>query len=109
MDFEATLHALHGLMGNTISVHVRLPGSKTAPALMLVTGTLRAAPEVVEQRGERGEVFFCTVGSGPGLTGFFLDRARFRRASWENGPARPTLVIDLGAGAALVVEDEEAG
>ncbi|MEA2142216.1 MAG: hypothetical protein QOI64_646, partial [Solirubrobacteraceae bacterium] len=107
MDFEATLVALHGLMGKRVSVHVRLPGSRTAPALMLVTGTLRAAPEVVEQEGGRGEVFFCTVGRGPGLTGFFLDRNRFRKARWDKGAERPSLLIDLGGGARLVVEDEE--
>jgi hypothetical protein len=107
VDFEATLLALHGLMGKRVSVHVRLPGSRTAPALMLVTGTLRAAPEVVEQEGGKGEVFFCTVGRGPGLTGFFLDRSRFKKARWDNKTERPTLLIDLGAGARLVIEDEE--
>jgi hypothetical protein len=107
VDFEATLGALHGLMGKRVSVHVRLPGSRTAPALMLVTGKLRAAPEVVEQDGDRGEVFFCTVGGGPGLTGFFLDRNRFRQARWDRGSGHKTLLIDLGSGARLVVEDEE--
>jgi hypothetical protein len=75
---------------------------------MLVTGKLRAAPEVVEGSPSTAEVFFCTVGTGPGLTGFFLDRNRFRKARWDKNAERPTLLIDLGREARLVVEDEES-
>jgi hypothetical protein len=71
---------------------------------MLVSGKLRSAPEVVEQLGGSSEVFFCRVGNGPMLSGFFLDRDRFRRARWDGHQ----LVIDLQGGSSLVV-NEEAG
>jgi hypothetical protein len=69
---------------------------------MLVTGTLRSAPEVVEQLGGASEVFFCRVGDGPMLSGFFLDRERFRSGRQEDG----RLVIELEGGTALVVSEE---
>ena len=102
VDFDETLNALLGLMGTVVAVHVRAPGSRAAPALMLVTGTLRSAPEVVEQLGGDSEVFFCRVGDGPMLSGFFLDRDRFREARQEDGQ----LVIELQGGTALVVGEE---
>jgi hypothetical protein len=105
VDFDETLNALLGLMGADVAVHVRSPGSRTAPALMLVSGKLRSAPEVVEQLGGSGEVFFCRVGNGPMLSGFFLDRARFRRAEWDD----EQLVIELRGGTSLVVNEEAAG
>jgi hypothetical protein len=103
VDFDATLAELLGLMGRDVSVHVRSPGSRAAPALMLVSGTLRSAPEVVEQLGGTGEVFFCRIGDGPMLSGFFLDRERFRRAGWADS----TLHIELRGGTALVVTEEK--
>lgn len=104
MDFDETLAELLGLMGRDVSVHVRSPGSRAAPALMLVTGKLRSAPEVVEQLGGSSEVFFCRVGNGPMLSGFFLDRERFKRARWDD----ETLYIELRGGTALVVSEEAA-
>jgi hypothetical protein len=104
VDFDETLAELLGLMGREVSVHVRSPGSRTAPALMLVSGTLTAAPEVVEQLGGSGEVFFCRIGNGKLLSGFFLDRERFRRARWDEGD----LYIELRGGTALVVTEEKA-
>jgi len=106
VDFDQTLRELLGLMGLTVSVHVRHPGSRAAPALMLVTGTLTAAPEVVEQLGGSSEVFFCRIGDGPMLSGFFLDRDRFKRARWDNREDPARLVIDLRGGSALVVHEE---
>ena len=103
MDFDETLAELLGLMGREVSVHVRSPGSKAAPALMLVSGTLTAAPEVVEQLGGTGEVFFCRIGNSKLLSGFFLDRERFRRARWEDRE----LYIELRGGTALVVTEEK--
>ena len=105
MDFDETLAELLGLMGRDVSVHVRSPGSRTAPALMLVTGKLRSAPEVVEQLGGSGEVFFCRIGNGPMLSGFFLDRERFKSASWTDA----VLHIELRGGTALVVTEEKSG
>jgi hypothetical protein len=70
---------------------------------MLVSGTLRSAPEVVEQLGGSGEVFFCRIGNGELLSGFFLDRVRFKDAHWD----RNELHIDLRGGTALVVAEEE--
>ena len=105
MDFDETLNELLGLMGTEVAVHVRSPGSRSAPALMLVSGKLRSAPEVVEQLGGSTEVFFCRIGNGPMLSGFFLDRERFRRARWDE----KQLVIDLRGGTSLVVSEEEAG
>jgi hypothetical protein len=102
VDFDETLTELLGLMGRDVAVHVRTPGSKAAPALMLVSGRLRSAPEVVEQLGGSSEVFFCRVGDGPMLSGFFLDRDRFRRARRDD----TQLVIDLGGGSSLVVTEE---
>ena len=102
MDFDATLAELLALMGRDVSVHVRSPGSKAAPALMLVSGTLRSAPEVVEQLGGSSEVFFCRIGNGPMLNGFFLDRERFRKARWDDDQ----LMIDLRGGTQLVVAEE---
>ena len=102
MDFDETLAELLGLMGQSVSVHVRSPGSRAAPALMLVSGTLRSAPEVVEQLGGASEVFFCRVGNGPLLSGFFLDRERFKRAAWDER----VLHIELRGGTALVVAHE---
>ena len=102
MDFDETLAELLGLMGREVSVHVRSPGSRAAPALMLVTGTLRSAPEVVEQLGGSSEVFFCRIGNGPMLSGFFLDRERFRKARWDE----EKLCIDLRGGTQLVVAEE---
>lgn len=102
MDFDATLTALLGLMGREVSVHVRSPGSRAAPALMLVSGTLTAAPEVVEQLGGSSEVFFCRIGNTKLLSGFFLDRERFRSARWEDNE----LYISLRGGTALVVTEE---
>lgn len=99
MDFDETLAELLALMGRQVSVHVRSPGSRAAPALMLVSGTLRSAPEVVEQLGGSSEVFFCRIGDNPLLSGFFLDRERFRRASWEEDK----LTIELGGSTALVL------
>ena len=109
MDFDATLNELLGLMGLVVSVHVRHPGSRAAPALMLVTGKLTAAPEVVEQLGGSSEVFFCRIGNGPALSGFFLDRERFKNARWEDGDDHPRLVISLKGGSALVVAEEKSG
>jgi hypothetical protein len=105
VDFDQTLGELLGLMGRDVSVHVRSPGSRSAPALMLVSGKLRSAPEVVEQLGGVSEVFFCRIGDGPLLSGFFLDRERFRRASWEDSALR----IELRGGTALVVTEEKSG
>ena len=104
MDFDETLAELLGLMGRTVSVHVRSPGSRSAPALMLVSGKLRSAPEVVEQLGGSGEVFFCRIGNGAMLSGFFLDRERFRKARWD----AEKLLIDLRGNTQLVVAEEEA-
>jgi hypothetical protein len=103
VDFDETLNELLGLMGRDVAVHVRSPGSRAAPALMLVSGMLRSAPEVVEQLGGSSEVFFCRVGNGPMLSGFFLDRDRFRDARWDDG----RLVIELRGGSALVVNEEQ--
>ena len=83
MDFDETLRELLGLMGTVVAVHVRSPGSRVAPALMLVSGKLRSAPEVVEQLGGSSEVFFCRVGDGKMLSGFFLDRARMVEGKME--------------------------
>ena len=102
MDFDETLTELLGLMGSDVAVHVRSPGSRAAPALMLVSGTLTAAPEVVEQLGGSGEVFFCRIGNGKLLSGFFLDRGRFKRAHWDDNE----LYIELRGGTALVVAKE---
>jgi hypothetical protein len=103
VDFDETLAALLGLMGRDVSVHVRSPGSRAAPALMLVSGTLTAAPEVVEQLGGSGEVFFCRIGNSRLLSGFFLDRERFKRAHWDDNE----LYIELRGGTALVVAEEK--
>src|SRR5205823_6690740 len=105
VDFDRTLQELLGLMGMVVSVHVRHPGSRAAPALMLVTGKLTAAPEVVEQLGGKGEVFFCRIGNGPMLSGFFLDRERFKSAQW-NGDEPPRLVIQLRGGSTIVLHEE---
>jgi hypothetical protein len=102
VDFDETLTELLGLMGSDVAVHVRSPGSRAAPALMLVSGTLTAAPEVVEQLGGSGEVFFCRIGNGKLLSGFFLDRERFKRAHWDD----TELYIELRGGTALVVAKE---
>ena len=102
MDFDETLAELLGLMGREVSVHVRSPGSRAAPALMLVSGKLRSAPEVVEQLGGTGEVFFCRIGNGPLLSGFFLDRERFKSARWDE----EELYIELRGGTTLVVSEE---
>jgi len=103
VDFDETLAQLLALMGTTVSVHVRSPGSRAAPALMLVSGTLRSAPEVVEQLGGASEVFFCRIGNSPMLSGFFLDRERFKGAHWDDGE----LYIELRGGTALVVSEEK--
>ena len=102
VGFDETLSALLALMGREVSVHVRSPGSRAAPAVMLVSGTLTAAPEVVEQLGGSSEVFFCRIGNGRMLSGFFLDRERFRRARWDGDD----LYIELRGGMALVVTAE---
>ena len=94
----------NGMPGIVVSVHVRHPGSRAAPALMLVTGPLTAAPEVVEQLGGSSEVFFCRIGNSPMLSGFFLDRERFKRARWDE----EKLYIELRGGTALVVSEETA-
>jgi hypothetical protein len=104
VDFDETLAHLLGLMGRDVSVHVRSPGSRSAPALMLVSGKLRSAPEVVEQLGGASEVFFCRIGNGPMLSGFFLDRERFKRARVDD----EELYIELRGGTALVVSAEKA-
>jgi hypothetical protein len=104
VGFDETLAQLLGLMGRDVSVHVRSPGSRAAPALMLVSGTLRSAPEVVEQLGGTGEVFFCRIGNGKLLSGFFLDRERFRQAHWDDNE----LYIELRGGTALVVATEDS-
>jgi hypothetical protein len=103
VDFDETLAELLALMGTSVSVHVRSPGSRAAPALMLVSGTLRSAPEVVEQLGGASEVFFCRIGEGPMLSGFFLDRERFKRARWDD----EELYIELRGGTALVISEEK--
>ena len=102
MDFDETLGQLLGLMGREVSVHVRSPGSRSAPALMLVSGTLTAAPEVVEQLGGKTEVFFCRIGNSKMLSGFFLDRERFKNARWQG----EELTIELRGGTSLVVTEE---
>ena len=102
MGFDETLAELLGLMGKEVSVHVRSPGSRAAPALMLVSGTLTAAPEVVEQLGGSSEVFFCRIGNTKLLSGFFLDKERFKKAQWDDDQ----LTIELRGGTALVVAIE---
>lgn len=109
MNFDQTLNELLGLMGKPVAVHLRLPGSRAAPALMLVSGKLRSAPEVLEQLGGASEVFFCRVGSGSGLSGFFLDRERFRTARWDESEDPARLVIELRGGGSLVVHEEPGG
>jgi hypothetical protein len=69
---------------------------------MLVSGTLTAAPEVVEQLGGSGEVFFCRIGNSKLLSGFFLDRERFKKARRDDHE----LYIELRGGTALVVVEE---
>ena len=108
MDFDETLNELLGLMGMVVSVHVRHPGSRAAPALILITGKLTAAPEVVEQLGGSSEVFFCRIGNGPLLSGFFVDRERFAGAEWDEDDP-PRLVISLRGGGELVVHEEREG
>ena len=103
MDFDETLGELLGLMGSDVSVHVRSPGSRAAPALMLVSGKLTSAPEVVEQLGGSSEVFFCRIGNSRLLSGFFLDRERFKRARRDDDE----LYIELRAGITLVVAKEK--
>lgn len=93
-------------MGEEISVHVRLPGSPHAPGLMIVGGLLHSAPEVVEQQGGRSEHFFFRVGDGGGLAGFFLDRNRFRGASWDEGQDPAWLVIRLVNEVEIVVQPD---
>jgi hypothetical protein len=56
----------------------------------------------VEQLGGSSEVFFCSIGNGPMLSGFFLDRERFRKARWDE----QALYIDLRGGTQLVVAEE---
>jgi hypothetical protein len=102
VNFDETLAALLGLMGRDVSVHVRSPGSRAAPALMVVSGKLRSAPEVVEQLGGASEVFFCRIGEGALLSGFFVDRERFKSADWHDDK----LTIELRGGTALVVSEE---
>jgi hypothetical protein len=102
VGFDETLAELLGLMGREVSVHVRSPGSRAAPALMLVSGTLRSAPEVVEQLGGSSEVFFCRIGNSKMLSGFFLDRERFKAARWHDDE----LTIELRGGTSLVVTEE---
>ena len=102
MGFDETLAELLGLMGKEVSVHVRSPGSRAAPALMLVSGTLTAAPEVVEQLGGTQEVFFCRIGNSRLLSGFFLDRERFKKAQWDDDQLR----IVLRGGTSLIVAIE---
>jgi hypothetical protein len=109
VDFDDTLRELLGLMGLVVSVHVRHPGSRTAPAVMLVTGPLIAAPEVVEQLGGLSEVFFCRIGDSPLLSGFFLDRERFQGAEWNRDEDPPSLVIRLRGSGSLVVREEKGG
>ena len=103
VGFDETLAELLGLMGKEVSVHVRSPGSRAAPALMLVSGTLTAAPEVVEQLGGSSEVFFCRIGNGKLLSGFFLDRDRFRSAEWDGDQQ---LHIELRGSTSLVLSIE---
>ena len=103
MDFDETLGELLGLMGSDVSVHVRSPGSRAAPALMLVSGKLTSAPEVVEQLGGSSEVFFCRIGNSRLLSGFFLDRERFKRARRDDDE----LHIELRGGITLVVAKEK--
>src|SRR4051794_13402862 len=102
VGFDETLSELLGLMGKEVSVHVRSPGSRAAPALMLVSGTLTSAPEVVEQLGGSSEVFFCRIGNSKLLSGFFLDRERFKKARWDD----QDLTIELRGGTSLVVTQE---
>src|SRR3954452_15349948 len=102
VGFDETLAELLGLMGRDVSVHVRSPGSRAAPALTLVSGTLRSAPEVVEQLGGSSEVFFCRIGNSKMLSGFFLDRERFKKAHWDD----EQLTIELRGGTSLVVATE---
>jgi len=106
VDFDATLGVLLGLMGSVVSVHIRQPGSRAAPAVMLVSGPLTAAPDVVEKRGTTSEVFFCRIGNGPLLSGFFMDRERFVEAHWDDGDDPPSLVIELHGGSEMVVHEE---
>jgi len=108
VDFDDALHSLLGLMGKPVSVHVRHPGSRAAPALMLVSGTLTSAPEVVESEGGPSEVFFCRIGNGPMLSGFFVDRERFVDAAWDDDDP-PRLIIELRGGGELVVHEERVG
>src|SRR5947208_2146890 len=96
-------------MGLVVSVHVRHPGSRAAPALILITGKLTAAPEVVEQLGGSSEVFFCRIGNGPLLSGFFLDRERFMSARWDKREDPPRLIVKLHGGGSLVVHEERQG
>jgi hypothetical protein len=105
VDFDETLAELLGLMGREVSVQVRSPGSRVAPAVMVLSGTLHSAPDVVEKRRGTSEVFFCRIGNSPMLSGFFLDRERFQSARWDDR----ALHIDLQGGAALVVTEELAG
>jgi hypothetical protein len=108
VDFDETLRALLGLMGSVVSVHIRQPGSRAAPAVMLVTGRLTAAPDVVEHRPGATEVLFCRIGNGPLLSGFFVDRERFETAYWDDDEDPPNLVIELGGGSELVVREERS-
>jgi hypothetical protein len=91
-------------MGERIWVHARLPGSRNAPGLMLVSGVLESAPEVVQNLGGDGEHFFFRVGADGSLAGFFLDPNRFRGASWDDSHDPPWLVIQLVHGAEIVVQ-----
>ena len=87
-------------MGQRVLVHIRLPGSPSAPALMLMTGVLHSAPEVVEDQGGTVEHFFFQVGEGSTLDGFLLDPNRFRGADWDDD----RLVISFVNDVDIVVE-----
>ena len=84
MDFDETLRELLGLMGTEVvgaRALARQPRGAGADARQRARCARR--PEVVEQLGGSSEVFFCRIGNGPMLSGFFLDRERFRSARWE--------------------------
>ena len=53
-------------------------------------------------------MFFCRIGNGPLLSGFFMDRERFVDAHWDDGDDPPSLVIELHGGSEMVVHEERA-
>jgi hypothetical protein len=82
MNFDETLHALHGLVGRSVAISVA--GQHDVGIAALLRGTLGAGEQLDAAPDRDVEVMFVNLEGNPDV-GFFLHEEDFLEGRWEDG------------------------